>query len=186
MVFIMASGLTADLRPEMNVLNFGHGAFIGRRALPVAARRFMAFAMAPWMTAEFPLVLNLGAIGAPACWRAMAWSGALSWGFERVIVACPVYGQHFAPDPGDGPAGTLDRGRASFFLRSWWGARTRSTRTPCSAARARPRCAGRVFFPCWAMWPTRSTACCVLNLALPVFAPPSRPELSTARRPRAG
>src|SRR5258708_35938444 len=87
MIFIMASGLTLTFG-LMDVLNFGHGAFIAVGAFVAAS---VMLAMAPWMTAD-SLWLNLGAM-APAVLAAMAVSGALGWGFERVIVR-PVYGQH--------------------------------------------------------------------------------------------
>jgi branched-chain amino acid transport system permease protein len=87
MTFIMASGLTLTFG-LMDVLNFGHGAFIAVGAFVAAS---VMLALAPWMTAD-SLWLNLGAM-APAVLAAIAVSGALGWGFERVIVR-PVYGQH--------------------------------------------------------------------------------------------
>jgi branched-chain amino acid transport system permease protein len=87
MIFIMASGLTLTFG-LMDVLNFGHGAFIAVGAFVAAS---VMLALAPWMTAD-SLWLNLAAM-APAVLAAMAVSGALGWGFERVIVR-PVYGQH--------------------------------------------------------------------------------------------
>jgi branched-chain amino acid transport system permease protein len=87
MIFIMASGLTLTFG-LMDVLNFGHGAFIAVGAFVAAS---VMLALAPWMTAD-SLWLNLGAM-APAVLAAIAVSGALGWAFERVIVR-PVYGQH--------------------------------------------------------------------------------------------
>ena len=87
MVFVMASGLTLTFG-LMDVLNFGHGAFIAVGAFIAAT---VMLALAPWMAAD-SLWLNLAAV-APAVLAAMALSGALGWGFERVIVK-PVYGQH--------------------------------------------------------------------------------------------
>lgn len=87
MIFIMASGLTLTFG-LMDVLNFGHGAFIAVGAFVAAS---VMLVLAPWMTAE-SLWLNLAAVG-PAVLAAMAVSGGLGWAFERVIVR-PVYGQH--------------------------------------------------------------------------------------------
>ena len=87
MIFIMASGLTLTFG-LMDVLNFGHGAFIAVGAFVAAS---VMLALAPWMAAE-SLWVNLAAVG-PAVLAAIVVSGALGWGFERVIVR-PVYGQH--------------------------------------------------------------------------------------------
>ena len=87
MIFVMASGLTLTFG-LMDVLNFGHGAFIAVGAFIAAT---VMLALSPWMAAD-SLWLNLAAV-APAVLAAMALSGALGWGFERVIVK-PVYGQH--------------------------------------------------------------------------------------------
>jgi branched-chain amino acid transport system permease protein len=72
----------------MDVLNFGHGAFIAVGAFVAAS---VMLALAPWMTAD-SLWLNLAAVG-PAVLAAVVVSGALGFFFERVIVR-PVYGQH--------------------------------------------------------------------------------------------
>jgi branched-chain amino acid transport system permease protein len=87
MIFIMASGLTLTFG-LMDVLNFGHGAFIAVGAFVAAS---VMLALAPWMTAD-SLWLNLAAVG-PAVLAAVVVSGALGFFFERVIVR-PVYGQH--------------------------------------------------------------------------------------------
>jgi branched-chain amino acid transport system permease protein len=87
MIFIMASGLTLTFG-LMDVLNFGHGAFIAVGAFVAAS---VMLALAPWMTAD-SLWLNLAAV-APAVLAAVVVSGALGFLFERVIVR-PVYGQH--------------------------------------------------------------------------------------------
>ncbi len=87
MIFIMASGLTLTFG-LMDVLNFGHGAFIAVGAFVTAS---VMLTMAPWMTAD-SIWLNLAAI-VPAILAAMVVSGVLGLGFERVIVR-PVYGQH--------------------------------------------------------------------------------------------
>ncbi|RJF70533.1 branched-chain amino acid ABC transporter permease [Rhodopseudomonas palustris] len=87
MIFTMASGLTLVFG-LMDVLNFGHGAFISVGAyiatlvlLPLAA-----------MSQSDSLLINL-AVLAPAALAAMAVSGALGLVVERVLIL-PVYGQH--------------------------------------------------------------------------------------------
>lgn len=87
MIFIMASGLTLVFG-LMDVLNFGHGAFIAVGAyvatlvlLPLAA-----------MSGADSLLTNL-AVLVPAVLAAMAVSGALGVVVERVLIL-PVYGQH--------------------------------------------------------------------------------------------
>ncbi|SKA38185.1 amino acid/amide ABC transporter membrane protein 1, HAAT family (TC 3.A.1.4.-) [Enhydrobacter aerosaccus] len=87
MIFVMASGLTLTFG-LMDVLNFGHGAFIAVGAFVAAS---VMLALGPWMSAE-SLALNLAAV-APAILAAMVVSGVLGLAFERVIVR-PVYGQH--------------------------------------------------------------------------------------------
>lgn len=87
MIFVIASGLTL-IFGLMDVLNFGHGAFI-------AIGAYMAMTvLAPlsgWVQSDV-LALNLAAL-ALAVVAAMVGTGALGWAFERVIVR-PVYGQH--------------------------------------------------------------------------------------------
>lgn len=87
MVFVMASGLTLVFG-LMDVLNFGHGAFI-------AIGAYMALSvlapLAGWTQAD-SLTLNLAALLLAAL-VAMVGTGVLGWAFERVIVR-PVYGQH--------------------------------------------------------------------------------------------
>jgi len=87
MIFIMASGLTLVFG-LMDVLNFGHGAFISLGAFIGVA---VMGALAPWM-ASASLGLNLGAVGMGAL-AAMVAAGLFGWLFERVIVR-PVYGDH--------------------------------------------------------------------------------------------
>jgi branched-chain amino acid transport system permease protein len=87
MIFIMASGLTL-IFGLMDVLNFGHGAFI---SIGAYAATLVLLPLAGWTQAD-SLVLNLAAL-APAILVAMAVTGALGLVFERVIVM-PVYGQH--------------------------------------------------------------------------------------------
>src|SRR5476651_170940 len=87
MIFVMASGLTLTFG-LMDVLNFGHGAFIAVGAFVAAS---VMLSLGSWMSAD-SLWVNLAAIGL-AVLAAMAVSGALGLAFERVIVR-PVYGQH--------------------------------------------------------------------------------------------
>jgi branched-chain amino acid transport system permease protein len=87
MIFVMASGLTLVFG-LMDVLNFGHGAFI-------AVGAYLALSMlgplAGWTGAD-SLWLNLAALTI-AIVVAMIGTGALGWAFERIIIR-PVYGQH--------------------------------------------------------------------------------------------
>jgi len=87
MIFIMASGLTL-IFGLMDVLNFGHGAFI---SIGAYVATLVLLPLAGWTQAD-SLALNLVAL-APAILVAMAVTGALGLVFERVIVM-PVYGQH--------------------------------------------------------------------------------------------
>jgi branched-chain amino acid transport system permease protein len=87
MIFIMASGLTLVFG-LMDVLNFGHGAFIAVGAY------MAALVLAPllgWAQAD-SLWSALAAL-LPAAIVAMAVSAALSIVFERLLIR-PVYGQH--------------------------------------------------------------------------------------------
>ena len=87
MIFVMASGLTLVFG-LMDVLNFGHGAFI-------AVGAYLALSvlgqLAGWTSAD-SLWLNLAALTI-AIVVAMIGTGALGWAFERIIIR-PVYGQH--------------------------------------------------------------------------------------------
>jgi branched-chain amino acid transport system permease protein len=87
MIFVMASGLTLVFG-LMDVLNFGHGAFI-------AVGAYLALSvlgpLSGWMAVD-SLSLNLAAL-ALAILAAMIGTGALGWAFERIIIR-PVYGQH--------------------------------------------------------------------------------------------
>ncbi|WP_413207469.1 branched-chain amino acid ABC transporter permease [Rhodospirillum sp. A1_3_36] len=87
MIFIMASGLTLVFG-LMDVLNFGHGAFISLGAF--VGVTVMA-ALSPWMASP-SLAANLGAIGLGAL-VAMAVAGGFGYLFERTIIR-PVYGDH--------------------------------------------------------------------------------------------
>jgi branched-chain amino acid transport system permease protein len=86
-IFIIASGLTLVFG-LMDVLNFGHGAFISVGAYAAAA---LAPALAAFLHAD-SLALNLIALAALIA-LAMAVTGLLGYAFERVIIM-PVYGQH--------------------------------------------------------------------------------------------
>ena len=87
MIFLMASGLTIVFG-LMDVINFGHGAFIAVGAFVGVS---VLAQLAGWTGAP-SVVLNLTALAA-ALLVAMAATGALGWLFERVIVR-PVYGFH--------------------------------------------------------------------------------------------
>ncbi len=86
-IFIIASGLTLVFG-LMDVLNFGHGAFITIGAYAAAA---LVPSLAGLMLAD-SLALNLIALAALIAF-AMAVTGAIGYAFERVIIM-PVYGQH--------------------------------------------------------------------------------------------
>ena len=81
MIFVIASGLTLVFG-LMDVLNFGHGAYLAMTTL---------LPLSGWMQAD-ALALNLAALGL-AMVVAMVGTGLLGWAFERVIIM-PVYGQH--------------------------------------------------------------------------------------------
>lgn len=87
MIFVIASGLTLVFG-LMDVLNFGHGAFI-------AVGAYIALSvlglLSGWVQVD-SLAWNLMALGL-AVTVAMAGTGLIGWAFERVIVK-PVYGQH--------------------------------------------------------------------------------------------
>jgi branched-chain amino acid transport system permease protein len=87
MIFIMASGLTLVFG-LMDVLNFGHGAFVSVGAY---AATLVLLPLAGWTQAD-SLALNLAAI-ALAIAVAMAATGLVGWAFERLIIRA-VYGQH--------------------------------------------------------------------------------------------
>jgi branched-chain amino acid transport system permease protein len=87
MIFVIASGLTLVFG-LMDVLNFGHGAFI---AVGAYLAMSTLIPLASWI--ESPsLALNLLAL-ALAMLVAMLGTGVLGLAFERVIIM-PVYGQH--------------------------------------------------------------------------------------------
>jgi branched-chain amino acid transport system permease protein len=87
MIFIMASGLTL-IFGLMDVLNFGHGAFI---SLGAYAALIAIAPLAPTLATD-SLLLNLLALAAIAA-IAMLVTGLFGYAFERLIVM-PVYGQH--------------------------------------------------------------------------------------------
>ncbi|WP_412552260.1 branched-chain amino acid ABC transporter permease [Shimia sp. MIT1388] len=87
MIFIMASGLTLVFG-LMDVINFGHGAFVS-----VGAFVGVSFLLLlEHMTGAPNLLWNLTALMV-AIVGAMAATGVMGWAFERVIVK-PVYGHH--------------------------------------------------------------------------------------------
>ncbi|MBL8490029.1 MAG: branched-chain amino acid ABC transporter permease [Rhodocyclaceae bacterium] len=87
MIFIMASGLTL-IFGLMDVLNFGHGAFVSVGAFTAT---FVLLPMKGWMEADSAL-MNLSVVGL-AILLAMLVTGLLGWAFERIIIR-PVYGLH--------------------------------------------------------------------------------------------
>ena len=87
MIFIMASGLTLVFG-LMDVLNFGHGAFI---AVGAYVATLVLLPLGAYVQAD-SLLTNL-AVLAPAAVLSMAVSGALGLVVERVLIL-PVYGQH--------------------------------------------------------------------------------------------
>ncbi len=87
MIFVIASGLTL-IFGLMDVLNFGHGAFI---AVGAYIAMTVLGPLSGWVQSD-ALTLNLAALFL-AVVAAMIWTGVLGLAFERVIVQ-PVYGQH--------------------------------------------------------------------------------------------
>jgi branched-chain amino acid transport system permease protein len=87
MIFLMASGLTLVFG-LMDVLNFGHGAFV---AVGAYAATMVLIPMRASLEVD-SLMLNLGVL-ALAITVAMVVTAVLGWAFERIIIA-PVYGQH--------------------------------------------------------------------------------------------
>ncbi len=87
MIFVIASGLTL-IFGLMDVLNFGHGAFI---AIGAYIAMTVLIPLGGWVQSD-ALTLNLAAL-LLAVIAAMIGTGVLGWAFERVIVR-PVYGQH--------------------------------------------------------------------------------------------
>src|SRR5437763_15624506 len=87
MICIMASGLTLVFG-LMDVLNFGHGAFI---SLGAYAGLIAAVPLAASLQADSMLANGLALMATIAV--AMLVTGAVGYAFERVIVL-PVYGQH--------------------------------------------------------------------------------------------
>lgn len=87
MLFIMASGLTLVFG-LMDVLNFGHGAFVSVGAFTAT------LVLLPMHAAldSGSLLLNLGVLSL-AVLAAMLVTALLGWGFERILIR-PVYGQH--------------------------------------------------------------------------------------------
>jgi branched-chain amino acid transport system permease protein len=87
MVFMMASGLTL-IFGLMDVLNFGHGAFVSVGAFTAT---LVLLPMKSWVEAD-SVLMNLSVLGL-AILLAMVVTGLLGWAFERIIIR-PVYGLH--------------------------------------------------------------------------------------------
>ena len=87
MIFVMASGLTLVFG-LMDVINFGHGAFVSVGAF-IGVSVVLAL---PGMATAPDLGANLTVLGL-AVLAAMAATGAMGLAFERVVVR-PVYGAH--------------------------------------------------------------------------------------------
>ncbi|MEX5579361.1 branched-chain amino acid ABC transporter permease [Pseudophaeobacter sp. A-200-2] len=87
MIFIMASGLTLVFG-LMDVINFGHGAFVSVGAFVGIS----VLLLLGHMTEAPSLLLNLAAL-LVAVLGAMIATGLMGWAFEKVIVE-PVYGHH--------------------------------------------------------------------------------------------
>jgi branched-chain amino acid transport system permease protein len=87
MIFLMASGLSLVFG-LMDVLNFGHSAFISFGAFIATS---VLVLLAGWLGAE-SVVLNFLALFA-AIAAATAFGLVAGWAFERVIIS-PVYGDH--------------------------------------------------------------------------------------------
>jgi branched-chain amino acid transport system permease protein len=87
MIFVIASGLTLVFG-LMDVLNFGHGAFIAIGAYCAMT----VLGLLPGFVQSLSVLDNLMALALAAA-AAMIVTGALGWAFERIIIR-PVYGQH--------------------------------------------------------------------------------------------
>jgi branched-chain amino acid transport system permease protein len=87
MIFIMASGLTLVFG-LMDVLNFGHGAFV---AVGAYAATMVLIPLKGWLEID-SLGMNLAVLGL-AMVVAMLVTAVIGWAFERLIIM-PVYGQH--------------------------------------------------------------------------------------------
>ena len=87
MIFIVASGLTLVFG-LMDVLNFGHGAFVSVGAY---AATLVLLPLAAWSDST-SVAANLAAV-ALAVAAAMLVTGVAGWVFERLVVR-EVYGQH--------------------------------------------------------------------------------------------
>jgi branched-chain amino acid transport system permease protein len=83
MLFVMASGLTLAFG-LMDVLNFGHGAFIAVGAFAAT----VVYALAPHGGLMLDLAVFVGALAAAA-----VVCGIAGYGYERLLIA-PVYGRH--------------------------------------------------------------------------------------------
>ena len=87
MIFIIASGMTLVFG-LMDVMNFGHGAFV---AVGAYSATLVLLPMQSLLEVD-SLPQNLAVLGL-ALLVAMSATALLGWGFERLIIM-PVYGQH--------------------------------------------------------------------------------------------
>lgn len=87
MIFVIASGMTLVFG-LMDVINFGHGAFI---AIGAYLAMTVLAPLSGWMSTD-SLAMNLSALALAAVVATLG-TGALGMLFERVIIR-PVYGQH--------------------------------------------------------------------------------------------
>jgi len=87
MIFLMASGLSL-IFGLMDVLNFGHSAFVSFGAFIAAS---VLASLGAWLTGD-SAILNIAALAA-AIGAATAFGAIAGWAFERVIVK-PVYADH--------------------------------------------------------------------------------------------
>jgi len=85
-IFIVASGLTLVFG-LMDVLNFGHGVFVGSGAYVAAAlmTHLATWSRLTWATASAAILISM-------LTAALA-VGVVGWAFERVVIR-PVYGEH--------------------------------------------------------------------------------------------
>ncbi len=109
MIFIMASGLTLVFG-LMDVLNFGHGAFV---AVGAFAATLVLLPMRGWLEVD-SLPVNLGVL-ALAIMVAMVVTALLGWAFERLHHPA---GLRPAPQADPDHDGRHDRGRAADQRRS--------------------------------------------------------------------
>ena len=133
MIFTMASGLTLAFG-LMDVLNFGHGAFI---ALGAYVATLVLAPLASWSQAD-SLAAQSRACLRSRCAAAVVVCGALGFVFERVLIV-PVYGQHLEADSGRRSAARSSPSNCSTLcsapMRSRLRRRRPSAARSCSARR---------------------------------------------------